>query len=66
MTNEKESLDHTPKVDESGNPKYPFIVTCPCAWQALAKTRDQAEYHKRHHESASLMLKATKGWQIGH
>jgi len=66
MTNEKESMDHTPRVSESGNSKYPFVVTCSCAWQAHARTQAEADSYKRRHEGASLMLKATKGWQIGH
>ena len=61
----KEAMEHKPTVTEGDNPMYPFLVTCPCAWQAHAKTREQADYYKRHHESASLWLQATKGFQSG-
>ena len=65
-THDKEAMPHEITVRDTDNPMYPYEVTCTCNWQALAKTQAQADQHKRMHESRSLWLQATKGWQSGH
>lgn len=62
----KEAIEHKPVITKVGNDRYPFLVTCNCAWQAHAKTQAHADHFKRMHEGSSLWLKATKGFQQGH
>lgn len=59
-------MEHKPFITKVTNEKYPFLVSCPCAWQACAKTQEVADHFKRMHEGSSLWLKATKGYQRGH
>jgi len=65
-TTDREGMEHKAVVTDTDNPRYPYQVTCPCAWQALARTEQEADFHKRNHESQSLWIQATKGWQRGH
>ena len=65
-TTDKEGMEHKPVVHDTDNPMYPFIATCTCGWQGLAKTEAQADYYRRSHESQSLWLQATRGLQRGH
>ena len=59
-------MEHKITITDVDNLKYPILVTCTCHWQACCRTDAEADYHKRHHEHSSLMLEATKGYQIGH
>ena len=63
---DREAMEHQLVVKDVDNEMYPYLVTCTCAWQACAKTEDQALYFKRNHESQALWIQATKGWQRGH
>jgi len=57
---------HIVTIIDVDNPKYPLLVTCTCNYQCHCKTEEEANYRKRSHESASLWLEASKGFQLGH
>jgi len=59
-------MKHTITIKDVDNPKYPLLVSCTCNYQACCRNEAEADFRKRHHEHAALLIEATKGFQVGH
>jgi hypothetical protein len=59
-------IKHDVVIKDVDNPMYPLLVECTCGFKCHCRIDVEADFRKRSHESASMWLKATKGWQYGH